>query len=117
MAAARERAARVIPGDLELPVLDSPQYVNEDGYEVDAQTFAQALQQAAVDLSLPLDGLHGQSDARAEAQDSNADAEPTQEDGATGHQGEMPEGNVENGEPLLSLSERYVQSLRIIIRS
>lgn len=115
MAAARERAARVITAEFDLPVSESPQYVNEDGYEVDAQTFAQALQQAVVDLTSPLDGLQSKSDAQAGFREIDADATTAQKEDIGPV--EIPEGDVENGEPLLSLSERYVQSLRIIIRS
>jgi len=109
MAAARERTARIIPADIELPVLDAPQYVNENGYEVDAQTFAQALQKAAEDLSLPHEGRKSRFDGQIEPNGADMDARIGEEEPAV--EAEMPEGEVENAEPLLSLSERYVEFL------
>jgi hypothetical protein len=104
MAAARERAARIIPTDIELPAVDAPQYVNENGYEVDAQTFALTLQKAAEDLVSPLDGGQSQTNGQTGSHELDepamtAEEEPVIEVG-------MPEGDIGNAEPLLSLSER-----------
>ena len=110
MAAARERAARIMPAEIELPVLETPQYVDENGYEVDARTFALALQKAAEGLSLPLQEEHYQSYIQAEPIEKGMDASGVEE--ATGIEAAMPEVDVENAEPLLSLSERYAWSFR-----
>jgi len=105
MAATRERAARIIPADIELPVLDAPQYVDENGYEVDAQTFALALQKAAGDLALPLEGGQSQLNGQVDSGEKDMNARLAEEEPAV--EVAMPEGDVENTEPLLSLSERY----------
>jgi hypothetical protein len=104
MAAARERAARIIPADIDLTVLDTPQYVNENGYEVDAQTFAQALQKAAGDLALPLEA--GPSQPYGQPGSNEVDVEATTGEAEPAVDVEMQERDVENAEPLLSLSER-----------
>ena len=104
MAAARERTARIIPADIELPVLDAPQYVDENGYEVDAQTFALALQKATGDLALPLEA--GPSQPYGQPGSNIVDEEATIGDEEPAVDVEMQERDVENAEPLLSLSER-----------
>jgi hypothetical protein len=104
MAAARERAARIIPTDIELPAVDTPQYVDENGYEVDAQTFALALQKAAEDLASPLDVGQSQTYGQIGSHEAHEDARILEEEPAV--EVGMPEGGVENAEPLLSLSER-----------
>jgi hypothetical protein len=106
MAAARERAARIIPADIELPVLETPQYVNENGYEVDAQTFAQALQKAAGDLALPLEAGPSQPYGQLGSNANEVDVEATTGEAEPAVDVEMQERDVENAEPLLSLSER-----------
>jgi hypothetical protein len=112
MAAARERAARIVPADIELPSAETPQYVNELGYEVDAQTFALALQKAAEDLEIPHSGLQSglqpQSNVAENLEVGETDLAIAEEEVAAGV-GE-PEGIAEDAEPLLSLSERYDQS-------
>jgi len=104
MAAARERAARILPADIELPVLETPQYVDENGYEVDAQTFALALQKAAGDLALPLEA--GPSQPYGQLGSNEVYVEATTGDEEPAGDVEMQERDVENAEPLLSLSER-----------
>jgi hypothetical protein len=104
MAAARERAARIIPADIEFPVLEAPQYVNENGYEVDAQTFALALQKAAGDLDLPLEAGSSQPYGQSVSNEVYVE-DPTGED-EPAVDVEMQERVVENTDPLLSLSER-----------
>jgi len=104
MAAARERAARILPADVELLAGETPQYVNEDGYEVDAQTFAQALQGAAKDLATPLHGLS--SPGTPVDGDAIVDVLTGEEDPAVA----SDELNkvAADAESLLSLAERYV---------
>lgn len=104
MAAARERASRVIPADIELPVAEAPQYVNADGYEVDAQTFAQALQRATEDL---LPEQKGQASASTGGGTVvNVEEEETVVDEEAEIVGQEQRAAVENAEPLLDLSER-----------
>jgi len=108
MAAARERAARILPADLELLAGETPQYVNEDGYEVDAQTFAQALQGAAKNLATPLHGPSSPTRATGTPVDGDAivDVLTGAEDPAVA----SDELNkvAADAESLLSLAERYV---------
>jgi hypothetical protein len=94
-----------MPLDLDLPIIDTPQYVNEEGYEVDAQTFALSLQEAAGELKdgepytqIPRDS--------GDVLDNGNEVEETGEE----EQGEagVEEDQVVTGEPLLGLAERWV---------
>jgi hypothetical protein len=106
MATARERGSRPIvvqTPEIELPTAEEPQYVNEDGYGVDAQTFALALQHAASDLS------QGQHSSREGIEGSNVIGEQEIVMGEGALESEEPEqtqGIDVEAEPLLSLSER-----------
>jgi hypothetical protein len=106
MATARERAPRPIglqAPEIELPTAGEPQYVNEDGYEVDAQTFALALQQAASDV---LQSQHSSGEGIVKeiaiGEGEIAIAEETLE----AEEPEQTQGIDVEAEPLLSLSER-----------
>lgn len=106
MATARARVAQqtsLVALEIELPTADLPQYVNEDGYEVDAQTFALALQQAAgAGSQVQQSGGLGKDEALLIDEGDFVLAEETLEV----EEPEQTEGFAEEAEPLLSLSER-----------
>jgi hypothetical protein len=103
-----------MPVDIELPTIDVPQYVNEDGYEVDAQTFALALQKASEDLAVPQDGPQAVSHITGSSVGMDADVIVAEEEPVPAAQG--TEGVVENAEPLLNLSDRYVSRFLLLWR-
>lgn len=106
MATARERVSRVVPTDIELVASEAPQYVNEEGFEVDAQTFAAALLKVSADLETQQEKGLGQAiDMEASGIESfdNIIAEADPLTGVSDL-----ENVTANAEPLLSLAERYV---------
>jgi hypothetical protein len=108
MAAVKERGTHrvvMMPLDLDLPVIDTPQYVNEEGYEVDAQTFALSLQEAAGELN----GGEPYTQMPHDSEDVLDNGEEVEETGEE-EQGEarVEEEQVVTGEPLLGLAERWV---------
>lgn len=113
------RWAQHVAEDIDLPTIDAPQYVNEDGYEVDADTFLQALAHAeAVDSTSEAEG---EGDVEEQAEEVEYEGEGAAEVEAAEVSGAEQEEEVaeeevldEEGEaePLLSLSDRYVGSIR-----
>lgn len=105
-----------VPEVLDLPTVEAPQYVDENGYEVAAETFAQVLVQAAeprvdgdhVDPSSTQGPAYTSEEALDGEEDEEivADEEAVEEDEGE-HDGEaVEEEEPELGEPLLSLSDR-----------
>lgn len=113
------RAARRAPQVLEsvdLPWDETPQYVDAEGYEVDAETFALALIQNEGNEAVAVDHVvEAEEDAAADGNlevDDNADiifddngetAEDEPDDAIDADEGEADPGTKE---PLLSLSDR-----------
>lgn len=104
------RVAEVL-GPIELPSIETPQYVDRDGYEIDAQAFAVALEEAGGPAE---DGHTGfiQSDISteivAEGPVDNEEENEIMAEGEAAEEGEEGTGDAEPEmrEPLLSLSDR-----------
>jgi len=107
MAATQNRPGQriaTVPLDLDLPVIDTPQYVNEEGYEIDVETFALALQDVA-----RVDGLVQADDQEADQTEvvEEVEIEQVLEDQDVSEAVEE-EQVAKPCEPLLGLAERYV---------
>ena len=90
-------------GQFDLPTIDAPQYVNEEGYEVDAETFGLALQQTEQLATLPADGAHAPNALETGTGETMDVIDGDAVDEAVGADNEM----VVEGEPLLDLADRY----------
>lgn len=94
---------------IDLPTGLHPQYVNQEGYEVSAETFASAMGYEAQSRSRVDDG-DGKDVAAAEAGD-NMEVDEEGVGPGTSQEEAQEEAEAELAEPLLSLSERYVPFL------
>jgi hypothetical protein len=107
MAATQNRPGQriaTVPLDLDLPVIDTPQYVNEEGHEIDVETFALALQDVA-----RVDGLVQADNQEADQTEvvEEVEIEQVLEDQDVSETVEE-EQVAKPCEPLLGLAERYV---------
>lgn len=115
MAARVSRRAVDVPEDLELPTIEAPQYVDENGYEVAAETFAQALLQGAeprVDdhragsRSIQDTAIVSEEVMDGDENEEIGDIEAVEEDEVEEEEEAVEEEEPESRVPLLSLSDR-----------
>lgn len=116
MATRTARRAQYVPESIELPSIEAPQYVDSDGYEVDAETFALALNQTGTGDGAELvteDVV--KRDPEGDIGDGVEEQTDYADDDIAGADGELEEeiaivedGEEEPREPLLSLSDRCV---------
>lgn len=101
------RRAVEMPETLEFPISEEPQYVDENGYEVAAEVFAQALEQASDSPPDPIGTV--KNETMAEVLEGREDVEVVGvEDEDKEDEELIPDDGAEVREPLLSLADRCV---------